>query len=202
MEEKNNNSSLESRELEEMRRQVGLLKEKLDRESLVNDKLMRSILTTKRDRIDRYLLRLMVLMPFVMALMYLDFGILFPLSVPYLVFTEVMLLAAGVFIYCNKRLLASADMAGGNLVEEAKKLVRFRKREIRYVCVGMPLATVWVAWMLVYEFPHCPRAAEMGLFLTVGCLTGAVVGAIVGLRMFRTMLRGVNDIVAQIKEVS
>ena len=42
MEEKNNNSSLESRELEEMRRQVGLLKEKLDRESLVNDKLMRN----------------------------------------------------------------------------------------------------------------------------------------------------------------
>lgn len=202
MEEKNNNLSLESRELEEMRRQVGLLKAKLEQESIVNDRLMRSILTTKRDRIDRYLLKLMVLMPFTLALMYLDFAILFPLSTPFLVFTEVMLLAAGVFTYLNKRLLASADMAGGNLVEESKKLVRFRKREIRYVCVGLPLGVAWVAWIVFYEFPHCPRAAEMGLFLTVGCLTGAVVGAIVGLRMFRTMLRGVNDIVAQIKEVS
>ncbi|MEE1222638.1 MAG: hypothetical protein UHL07_03765 [Bacteroidaceae bacterium] len=202
MEEKNNNSSLDSRELEEMRRQVGLLKEKLDRESLVNDKLMRNILTTKRDKIDRYLRQLMVLMPFTLALMYLDFGILFPLSTPFLVFTEVMLLAAGIFIYCNKRLLASADMAGGNLVEEAKKLVRFRKREIRYVCIGMPLAAVWVAWMLVYEFPRCPEAAEVRPFLTVGCLTGAVVGAIVGLAKFRTLLRGVNDIVRQIEEIS
>lgn len=202
MEEKNKNISFESQELEEMRRQVSLLKEKLDKESIVNDRLLRSILTTKRDKINRYLRQLMVLMPFTLALMYLDFGILFPLSTPFLVFTEVMLLAAGIFLYCNKRLLASADMAGGNLMEEAKKLVRFRKREIRYVCVGMPLAAAWVAWMIFYEFPHCPQAVEVGLFLTIGCLTGAVVGAIVGLKKFRTMIRGINDIVKQIEEVS
>lgn len=43
---------------------------------------------------------------------------------------------------------------------------------------------------------------EVGLFLTIGCLTGAVVGAIVGLKKFRTMIRGINDIVKQIEEVS
>lgn len=202
MEEKNNTILVDSREMEEMRRQVGLLKAKLDRESIVNDRLMRNILASKRDKIDRYLLRLMVLMPFVMVLMYLDFGILFPLSVPFLVFTEVMLLVAGTFIYFNKCLLASADVAVGNLVEASKKLVRFRKREVRYVCVGIPVAVAWVTWLLVYEFPHCPKAAEVLPGLTWGCLVGAITGLIVGLIKFRTMIRGINDIVGQIEDIS
>lgn len=202
MEEKNNTISIDSREMEEMRRQVGLLKAKLDRESIVNDRLMRNILASKRDKIDRYLLRLMVLMPFVMVLMYLDFGILFPLSVPFLVFTEVMLLAAGTFIYFNKRLLASADVAVGNLVEASKKLVRFKKREFRYLCVGIPVAVMWVAWLLLYEFPHCPEAAEVLPALTVGCIAGAVIGMVLGLMKFRTLVRGVNEIVRQIEEIS
>lgn len=202
MEEKNNTTLADSRELEEMRRQVGLLKATLDRESIVNDRLMRNILASKRDKIDRYLLRLMALMPFVMVLMYWDFGILFPLSVPFLVFTEVMLLVAGTFTYFNKRLLASADVAVGNLVEASKKLVRFRKREVRYVCVGIPVMVAWVAWLLAYEFPHCPKAAEALPGLTWGCLVGAITGLIIGLTKFRTMIRGINDIVGQIEEIS
>lgn len=202
MEEKDNTISIDSRELEEMRRQVGLLKAKLDRESIVNDRLMRNILASKRDKIDRYLLRLMALMPFVMVLLYVDFGILYPLSTPFMLFSEVMMLAAATFTYLNKCLLASADMVSGNLVEETKKLVRFRKREVRYVCGGIPVATAWVAWLLLYEFPHCPEAAEVHPFLTVGCLTGAIVGLIIGLVKFRTMIRGINDIVGQIEEIS
>ncbi|MFS6555803.1 hypothetical protein VPJ68_10105, partial [Parabacteroides distasonis] len=65
-------------ELDDMRRQISLLKEKLDNESIINDKLMRSVMNTKVDKVDSYLLKLLFITPLAMALMYLDFAIMFP----------------------------------------------------------------------------------------------------------------------------
>ena len=56
-------------ELGEMRRQITLLKEKLDNESIINDKLMRSVMKTKVGKVDSYLLKMLFITPLVMALM-------------------------------------------------------------------------------------------------------------------------------------
>lgn len=188
-------------ELDDMRRQITLLKEKLDKESIVNDKLLRSIMNTKVGKVDSYLLKLLIILPFTMVLMYLDFAIMFPVSTACLIFTEIMLLCCGIFIYCNKRLLASADISGGNLVEECKKIVRFKKREIRYLYVSIPLVIVWMAW-LSYELLHCGEDSEAMTFLVGGCITGGIIGLCIGIYLFRSMIRNINEVVRQIEEIS
>lgn len=188
-------------ELDDMRRQISLLKEKLDNESIINDKLMRSVMNTKVDKVDSYLLKLLIILPFTMALMYLDFAIMFPISTACLIATEIMLVCCGIFIYLNKRLLASADLAGGNLVEECRKLVRFKKREIRYLYVSIPLLAVWMAW-LTYELQHCGEDPEAMVFLSWGCVVGGIIGFCIGLYKFRSMIRNINEVVRQIEEIS
>lgn len=188
-------------ELEEMRRQISLLKEKLDNESIINDRLMRSVMGTKVNKVDSYLLKMLIILPFTMALMYLDFGIFFPISTACLIATEIMLLCCGVFIYCNKRLLASADLAGGNLVEENRKLLRFKRREIRYLYVSIPLLVVWMAW-LSYELLHCGKDPESMMFLVWGCVAGGIIGFCIGLYKFQSMLRNINEVMSQIEEIS
>lgn len=188
-------------ELDAMRRQISLLKEKLDNESIINDKLMRSVMNTKVDKVDSYLLKLLIILPFTMALMYLDFAIMFPISTACLIATEIMLVCCGIFIYLNKRLLASADLAGGNLVEECRKLVRFKKREIRYLYVSIPLLAVWMAW-LTYELQHCGEDPEAMVFLSWGCVVGGIIGFCIGLYKFRSMIRNINEVVRQIEEIS
>lgn len=188
-------------ELDDMRRQISLLKEKLDNESIINDKLMRSVMKTKVGKVDSYLLKLLIILPFTMALMYLDFAIMFPISTACLIATEIMLVCCGIFIYLNKRLLASADLAGGNLVEECRKLVRFKKREIRYLYVSIPLLAVWMAW-LTYELQHCGEDPEAMVFLSWGCVVGGIIGFCIGLYKFRSMIRNINEVVRQIEEIS
>lgn len=90
-------------ELGEMRRQIALLKEKLDNESIVNDKLMRNIMSTKIGNVNSYLLKLLILIPFTMALVYFDFGILFPLSTEFMIVTQIMLVGFGIYIYLSKQ---------------------------------------------------------------------------------------------------
>lgn len=188
-------------ELEDMRRQISLLKEKLDKESIVNDKLMRNIMSTKIGNVNSYLLKLLILIPFTMALVYFDFGILFPLSTEFMIVTQIMLVGFGIYIYLNKRLLASANIAGGNLVEESKKLLRFKKREIRYIFFGMPICIVWMVWCF-YELLHCGKEQDEIICVIIGASIGAIFGFGYSIRKFRMIMRNINSVVSQIEDIS
>lgn len=186
-------------ELEEMRRQIGLLKKKLDNEAIVNDRVMRRVMKEKVNSVERYLVRVIVIGVCAMLLMYYDCAVLFHLSAELLVFTEVLLLAAVVFIVNNKRLINSSGMMDCNLVEECKKLVRFKKREIRYLYVSIPLLVVWLAWFLLELYERTSDPVE-GRILVISCIIGGILGAVIGFNMFRKMLRNINDVIAQIED--
>ena len=188
-------------ELEDMRRQISLLKEKLDKESVVNDKLMRNIMSTKIGNVNSYLLKLLILIPFTMALVYFDFGILFPLSTEFVIVTQIMLVGFGTYIYLNKRLLASANIACGNLVEESKKLLRFKKREIRYIFFGMPICIAWMVWCF-YELLHCGKEQDEIICVIIGASIGAIFGFGYSIRKFRMIMRNINSVVSQIEDIS
>lgn len=188
-------------ELEDMRRQISLLKEKLDKESIVNDKLMRNIMSTKIGNVNSYLLKLLILIPFTMALVYFDFGILFPLSTEFVIVTQIMLVGFGTYIYLNKRLLASANIACGNLVEESKKLLRFKKREIRYIFFGMPTCIAWMVWCF-YELLHCGKEQDEIICVIIGASIGAIFGFGYSIRKFRMIMRNINSVVSQIEDIS
>ena len=188
-------------ELEDMRRQISLLKEKLDKESIVNDKLMRNIMSTKIGNVNSYLLKLLILIPFTMALVYFDFGILFPLSTEFMIVTQIMLVGFGTYIYLNKRLLASANIAGGNLVEESKKLLRFKKREIRYIFFGMPTCIAWMVWCF-YELLHCGKEQDEIICVIIGASIGAIFGFGYSIRKFRMIMRNISSVVSQIEDIS
>lgn len=188
-------------ELEDMRQQISLLKEKLDKESIVNDKLMRNIMSTKIGNVNSYLLKLRILIPFTMALVYFDFVILFPLSTEFMIVTQIMLVGFGIYIYLNKRLLASADIACGNLVEESKKLLCFKKREIRYIFFGMPTCVAWMVWCF-YELLHCGKEQDEIICVIIGASIGAIFGFGYSIRKFRMIMRNINSVVSQIEDIS
>lgn len=187
-------------ELDDMRRQISLLKEKLDRESIVNDKLMRNIMSTKVGKVSCYLFKLLAILPPTMLLMYFDFAILFHLSTEFMIATQIMLVCFGIYIYLNKRLLASADITGGNLVEESKKLLRFKKREIMYMCIGTPICVAWMVWC-VYELLHCGKEQDEIISTIIGAGIGAIFGFIYSIKKFRMIMGNINSVMSQIEDV-
>lgn len=186
---------------EDIQRQIDLLKKKLDNEKIINERLMRKAMSSRVNSVERYLWKVLSLGVVAMALMALDFIVLFPLSLPFVIATELMLLCCIVFICINKRLVSSDKIMSGNLIEASSSLARFKKREIRYICVSIPLTVLWITWLVFEIRVYAPDEESMYSMLT-GITIGGIIGFCIGINMFRKMLRNVNDVLSQIEELT
>lgn len=186
---------------EDIQRQIDLLKKKLDNEKIINERLMRKAMSSRVNSVERYLWKVLSLGVVAMALMALDFIVLFPLSLPFVIATELMLLCCIVFICINKRLVSSDKIMSGNLIEASSSLARFKKREIRYICVSIPLTVLWITWLVFEIRVYAPDEESMYSMLT-GIMIGGIIGFCIGVSMFRKMLRNVNDVLSQIEELT
>ena len=186
---------------EDIQRQIDLLKKKLDNEKIINERLMRKAMSSRVNSVERYLWKVLSLGVVAMALMALDFIVLFPLSLPFVIATELMLLCCIVFICINKRLVSSDKIMSGNLIEASSSLARFKKREIRYICVSIPLTVLWITWLVFEIRVYAPDEESMYSMLT-GITIGGIIGFCIGVSMFRKMLRSVNDVLSQIEELT
>lgn len=92
---------------EELKSQVEILKNKLSKEEITNERLMRKTMSTRVNDVERYLYKVGIMGILAMALIAFDFLVLFPLSTLFVIATEVLLLCCLVFVYCNKKLVSS-----------------------------------------------------------------------------------------------
>ncbi|MDE6151916.1 MAG: hypothetical protein K2G12_08035, partial [Prevotella sp.] len=186
---------------EDIQCQIDLLKKKLDKEKIINERLMRKAMSSRVNSVERYLWRVLSLGVVAMVLMALDFIVLFPLSLPFVLATELGLLCCIVFICINKRLVSSDNIMSGNLIEASMRLARFKKREIRYICVSIPLSVLWITWLVFEIRVYAPDEESMYSMLS-GITIGGIIGFSIGINMFRKMLRNVNDVLSQIEELT
>lgn len=186
---------------EDMKSQVEILKRKLAKEDIINERLMRKTMSTRVNDVERYMYKAGALGVFAMAILAFDFLVLFPLSTLFVVVTEIMLACALTFIYFNKKLVSSGSIMSGNLVEESRRLARFKKREIRYFFVSVSVTVLWIGW-LAFEILNSAAAKDEQRAFLIGAGVGGVIGFIIGTRMFRKMMRNVNDVISQIDELT
>lgn len=186
---------------EELKSQVEMLKNQLSKEEIINERLMRKTMSTRVNDVERYLYKVCAMGIVAMTLVAFDFLVLFPLSIWFVIATEVLLLGCLVFVYFNKKLVSSDNIMSGNLIEESRRLVRFKKREIRYFFISVPLLIGWGTWLTLEILGSAAEKDEMYAFL-IGAGIGGAVGFIVGTRMFRKMLSNVNDVISQIEELT
>lgn len=187
-------------ELEDMRRQISLLKKKLDKESIVNDKLMRDVMNIKVDKINRYLYKMLVILPPAMILCCIAFTTIIPLSTAFIIASEFFLLFCCVYIYLNKRLLASTNITDGNLVEESKKLLHFKKRQTIYYYINLLITVLWAVWFF-YELLNCGKHQDTMISMIIGSSIGCISGFIFDFKKFRRMIRNINEVLSQIEDV-
>ena len=131
--------------LNEMQQQLRQMKEKLEGETIVNDKLLRNAYRKTLGSLQRKALR-QTIIGIVAMLLSLNLRTV-GFSIPFVIATEVMLafcLAATIII--NNRL----PKMDTDLVTAAKGIVRFRKGYANWLWIGIPLLILWLGGM-VYE---------------------------------------------------
>ena len=180
----------------EMQQQMQQLREKLESQKIVNDRLLRE---SCRHSISRLQIKSSV--PVIAGFAGLGF---IPLlrevgfSDWFLTVTGLLLLTAmGITLYV-KRFIPHVDK---DLLSSAEDVTRFRKINADWIKFGLPTFAVWLCLLIFDALKNNPIAGANLYPFIGGVGAGLVIGILLGLKNRRDILRASDKLLSQIEEM-
>jgi len=193
------NNTLLSHELEEMRSQIGLLKEKLEKQTIVNEQHIRRSMKSKMSDLTRTVA--ITIFAGVFALVYCTWFFWWQdLSLAFTVVTAVMLTVCLALTILQRVRLKSIDLSQSNLVGAAKTLAKIKKHYREWHWVAIPMLVVWFGW-LMYEVVSRLGTEPYVIGFCCGAVVGGLVGGFIGFRINRKMVRKMSEILTEIEDL-
>ena len=183
---------MENHEIEEMRSQISLLRNKLEKQQIINDTIVAVAIKNNVAGIERRIR--LPLLAGVFALIYTPFSFtcLLNVSVPLIIFTELMLVFAIVMTYYSMRVMPTAADRGEDIAEFVRRLDEFDRFRKRQLMCGMILVAIFFAWFL--KDLSINYSEEEFRFMTTSVIIGLVLGLIIGFKNYFDISRRLNDL--------
>ena len=109
-----------------------------------------------------------------------------------------MLISVGHEIYCNQ-LLSTQNYITGSLVDEVRKLNRYKQLTRQWHRFGILFLCIWLLWF-VYE---ATSAGEIHVKSILICgLIGGIIGGTIGWTIYRKGQKAVDEVIEQIEELT
>ena len=196
-----NNYDINELELDDLRRQINDLKNKVDQQGRLNEDLIKKAIQGKMRSVHHIIIVLAILALFSIPL-YISLEYQLGLSWPLVIFTIVSLLASVTSDYFINRM--DVSHMGDDLVETANKLVKMKKNRILGQRIGIGVAILWLIWFCYeYYVKNLSQASiEAAWGGVIGILVGALIGGIIGVHLFNKMQRANDEIIDQINELT
>lgn len=185
-------------ELDEMRQQMAILKNKLDDQTIVNDRLIRRAVKNSVSTINKRYIVISIIAFAMIPYGYWAFVKLNGLSISLWIAMSVMMLAVVGFCIYNGREMRRRDFTSGNLLDTKRKALAAKRRDNNWLWFGIPMATAWAVWV-GWEMAQ-KLGADFKFFIPffIICSVG---GIILGMTVhFRTQ-RHFRDIIEQIEDI-
>ena len=193
------NNTLLSHELEEMRSQISLLKEKLDKQTIVNEEHIRRSMKSKMSDLTRTVA--ITIFAGVFALVYCTWFFWWQgLSLAFVVATAVMLTVCVALTILQRIRLKIIDFSQSNLVEAARTLAKVKKHYREWHWVAIPMLVVWFGWMM-YEVVSRLGTEPYVIGFCCGAVVGGLIGGFIGFRINRKMVRKMSEILTEIEDL-
>lgn len=174
----NNNTN---NELELLRQQMNVLKEKLDAQEIVNDRLVAKSMRKEMSWIKKYIYVQFSLIPFV-ALIWV--GVKYILGLSWWNYSFLMLICV-VSVYIdyvvNVKALSNADYHKNNLIETARKLVKMKRQRTIQMIVEILLLILWLIWTFLEVNSAQSTATGLRQSLLQGGIIGGYIGGVIGI---------------------
>lgn len=185
--------------LEEMKAQMAILKNKIEGQTMLNERLMRRAMNDRMSLVRRMVVLDVVMVIVCIAAMY-AFMKLGCLSL--LCFVSIVVLLCWAIVssaYINR--IKESELLEGDLLKTGEKLVKMKRLRVRLLMINIPLCLAWIVW---YSYEMTSFAAARGVntrSMIVGLCVGLVVGIILGLMKLRKMQRANDIVIQQIEEM-
>ena len=195
------NNTISSQELEDMRAQIAILKDKLDKQTIVNDTHIRNSMKSKRSEMTRTIG--ITIFAGVLAIPYCIGVFCYMGLSPVFIAATGLMLAVCVWLIIKQQLtLKGLDFSQGKLLEVAEKLNKVKVHYHEWIKIALPMLIIWFSWLMYEVITHCGIEEPMTMGFCVGAAIGGVVGGIVGYRTNRKIVRKSTEILEQIDEIT
>ena len=187
-------------ELESMRQQMNTLKNKLNQQEILNDRVMRRSMRNEVNTITRRYYIIMAVGLFMVPYGYWSFVKLAGLSLFFWIVTSIFMLICVGATYYTCRKINDPNLMNRNLVEARKKVASAKKFEADWLFFGIPAVVLWLGWFLYEVYQIHGGAIDNGFFWG-GCI-GGIIGAICGLSLNFKTQRQYQAIIDQIEDLT
>ena len=193
-------NNIDSKEMLEMKEQLSLLIKKLDKETIVNERMIRRSMKEKADRLNRRLI-----VEIIVCLIMIPFFIcvlpnLSKVSMPFCIFSAGFFALAILYDFYMYLRFRPQKFIEGNMIEARRDTLNFKKQTLRWTyCIGIPFLVVYVAWF-VYEKMQYYQGEILKIVL-VSALISFLIGGTIGINIFVKTLRATDEILMQIEEL-
>lgn len=184
------------KELEEMRRQIALLNKKIEKETLVSDRLMRRIMKTNISVVNRSYAVAICLSLFGIPYCYWTFGNI-GMPVWFRLVTAAFFIVAIVYTFITGRDMRDSNLMNEDLLEVRRKVAKARKAYHDWLKFGIPALVVWLACFFCLV-----SWGTQNHELMIGGGIGIVIGLACGLKLRRKTIRAYREIIEQIDDVA
>lgn len=193
-------NNIDSKEMLEMKEQLSLLIKKLDKETVVNERMIRRSMKEKADRLNRRLivesLVALIMIPFFICVL----PNLSKVSMPFCIFSAGFFALAILYDFYMYLRFRPQKFIEGNMIEARRDTLNFKKQTLRWTyCIGIPFLVVYIAWF-VYEKMQYYQGEILKIVL-VSALIGFLIGGTIGINIFLKTLRATDEILMQIEEL-
>lgn len=182
--------------METMRMQMIELRDMLDKQIVINNRMVKKAMKDKSQWIKRKYTTIIIL-----CVIMTPYNFIAPLkigfSLPFCITTAMFMIVAGVYTYYNMKMMEGCFDMGINLVEAGRRFALAKKRDNDWLKIGIPFIIPWLIWFTAEAYKLYPNMA-----LVAGGLAGAVIGLICGTAMHIRIQRRYKDIIANIKELT
>ena len=194
------NNDINSKELLEMKAQLALLTQKLEQETIVNERLIRRSMKEKANKLSRN-----IIIESLVCIMMIPFFIwilpnISPHSMYFCAFSVAFMVLALCYNYYMYREFHTKDFSEANLIEARKATLKFKRLTRKWTyCIGIPFLMVFIPWF-VYENAQVYKGEMLEIVLIFsGC--GLLIGGAIGIYQFNKTLRTTDEILMQIEEL-
>lgn len=180
----------------EMQEQMQQLREKLDNQKIVNERILKKSCSQTASRL-RFKANLPILFgaaAMLTAPSLLNLGI----SMAFVVFTWVLMLVCIVATILTNKHIPQMDR---NLVTATEELTRFKKIHAEWIKFAIPMVIVWIGFLCWDLFRNGEMDPILRYSFLAGVGTGIILGGILGFKIRRDQLNAADDLLDQIEEL-
>lgn len=186
-------------ELEGLRQQLSLLNKKLEKQSIVNEKLIRNSMKERISNINRTGIIFCVLVAIATPIIAINYARLLNFSLALNIFTCAFMAIAFVYTIWSHWGLNS-NLLNGDLITASGKILRIRKHYKQWSYFSYPWLVVWLCWN-GWEIYNKIDNQEILHGIIIGGIIGLIVGGIWGLRLRNKIYRNIDAMLEEIADL-